>query len=114
MIYRNAFADLKPESLRRVSYKAMVSLRHIKSRNMDRDAYASNRDYIVNKLDPEYWKGILDLEAIAQREQPEDPQSDEARAFRADTHMLYRCILIQNTALLAKDWRTIHDRTDLL
>ena len=114
VIYRNAFADLMPESLRRVSYKAMVSLRHIKSRNMDSDAYAINRDYIVNKLDPEYWKGILDLEAIAQREQPEDPQSDEARAFRADTHMLYRCILIQNTALLAKDWRTIHDRTDLL
>ena len=114
VIYRNAFADLMPESLRRVSYKAMVSLRHIGSRNMDHDAYVINREYIVNKLDPEYWRGILDLEAIARREQPQDPQSDEARAFRMDTHMLYRCILIQNTAKLAKDWRTIHDRTDLL
>lgn len=114
VLYRSAFADLMPESLRRVSYKAMVSLRHIKSRSMDRDAYVINRDYIVNKLDPEYWQDILDLEAIARREQPQDPQSDEARAFRADTHMLYRCILIQNTAKLAKDWRTIHDRTDLL
>lgn len=114
VLYRNAFADLMPESLRRVSYKAMVSLRHIGSRNMDHDAYVINRDYIVNKLDPEYWQGILDLEAIARREQPQDPESDEARAFRMDTHMLYRCILIQNTAKLAKDWRTIHDRTDLL
>ena len=114
VIYRNAFADLMPESLRRVSYKAMVSLRHIGSRNMDHDAYVINREYIVNKLDPEYWRGILDLEAIARREQPQDPASDEARAFRSDTHMLYRCILIQNTAKLAKDWKTIHDRTDLL
>lgn len=114
VIYRNAFADLMPESLRSVSYKSMVSLRHIKSRNMDKDAYQINLNYIVNKLDPEYWRGILDLEAIARREQPQDPESKEARAFRADTHMLYRCILIQNTAKLAKDWRTIHDRTDLL
>ena len=114
VLYRNAFADLMPDSLRRVSYKAMVSLRHIKSRNMDSDAYVINRGYIVNKLDPEYWRGILDLEAIARREQPQDPESAEARAFRSDTHMLYHCILIQNTAKQAKDWRTIHDRTDLL
>ena len=114
VLYRNAFADLMPDSLRSVSYKAMVSMRHIKSRNMPQDAYVINRGYIMNKLDPEYWRGILDLEAIARREQPQDPESAEARAFRSDTHMLYRCILIQNTAKQAKDWRTIHDRTDLL
>ena len=114
VIYRNAFADLMPESLRSVSYKAMVSMRHIKSRNMPQDAYVINRSYIANKLDPEYWSGVLDMEAIARREQPLDPQSDEARTFRNETHMLYRCILIQNTAKMAKDWRTIHDRTDLL
>ena len=114
VIYRNAFADLMPESLRSVSYKSMVSVRHFKARNMDEEAYRINRAYIVNKLDPEYWQGILDLEAIARREQPQDPESDEARAFRYETYMLYRCILIQNTALMAKDWRTIHGRNDLL
>lgn len=114
VVYRNAFADLMPESLRSVSYKSMVSMRHIKSRNMDQDAYLINRGYIVNKLDPVYWQGILDLESIARREQPLDPQSPEARTFRYETHMLYRCILIQNTAKMAKDWRIIHERTDLL
>lgn len=114
VIYRKAFMDLMPKSLLEVHYKAMVSTRHLKRRNMSQEDYQINRSFLVSRLDPDYWAGILDLEAIARREQPEDPDSQEARSFRYDTHGLYRCILIQNTALMAKKWRDIDEQPDLL
>ena len=114
VIYRKAFADLMPKSLLDVRYKAMVSTRHLKRSKMSPEAYQINRSFLVSRLDPDYWKGILDLEAIAHREQPADPESREARSFRYDTYGLYRCILIQNTALLAKNWRDIDENPNLL
>ena len=114
VIYRKAFMDLMPKSLLDVHYKAMVSTRHLKRRNMSQEDYRINRAFLVSRLDPDYWKGILDLEAIARRAQPSDPESREARAFRYDTYGLYRCVLIQNTALLAKNWRDIDENPDLL
>lgn len=114
MVYRNAFRDLMPESLAAVKYKDAPSMRDIPRKKRRDDVFRRNQEYISSRLDPEYWKGILDLEVIAGREQPEDPESEEALSFRYATYELYRCILIQNTALKAKDWRNIDEQPDLL
>lgn len=114
VIYRKAFVDLMPKSLSDVHYKSMVSVRHLKPRMMNQEDYLINRSFLSSKLDPQYWNGILDMNAIAHREQPEDSQSDDARSFRYNTYELYRCILIQNTALMAKNWSDIDEQPDLL
>ena len=114
MVYREAFRDLMPDSLEAVDYKEFLSLKHHRRTNKAQEHQKSENEFFLSRLDPEYWKGILDLEAIALRTPPADPESDAARSFRTGTHELYRCILIQNTALRAKDWRNIDERPDLL
>lgn len=114
MIYREAFRDLMPESLLKVDYKEFLSLKHHRRTVKSEQQQNNEKDFFLSRLDREYWKGILDLDAIALRLHPEDPESDEARSYRMETYELYRCILIQNTAIRAKDWRDIDERPDLL
>lgn len=117
-LYRNAFRDLMPPSLAAVNYKEFLSMANMKwekpTMEVRRQELEREREFLVSRLDADYWKGILDLDAIAHREPPENPESDAARSFRYDTHELYRCILIQNTALMAKNWRDIDENPDLL
>lgn len=114
MIYREAFRDLMPESLAKVDYKEFLSLKGHKRTSKSEEQQNLERDFFLDRLDPEYWKGILDMDAIASLTEPEDPESEAARTYRFETHELYRCILIQNTALRAKEWRDIDERPDLL
>ena len=114
MIYREAFRDLMPESLAKVDYKEFLSLKGHKRTSKPKEQQRMERDFFLSRLDPEYWKGILDMDAIASLAEPEDPESEAARTYRFETHELYRCILIQNTALRAKEWRDIDERPDLL
>ena len=114
MIYREAFRDLMPVSLAKVDYKDFLSLKHRGRTGKSESQLNHERDFFLSRLDQEYWQGILDLDAIAQRKQPEDPESEEARTYRMETYELYRCILIQNTALRAKEWIEIDERPDLL
>ena len=114
MIYREAFRDLMPESLAKVDYKEFLSLKGHKRTSKPKEQQKLERDFFLARLDPEYWKGILDMEAIAALTEPEDPESEAARTYRFENHELYRCILIQNTALRAKEWRDIDERPDLL
>lgn len=114
MIYREAFRDLMPESLAKVDYKEFLSLKGHKRTSKPKEQQKLERDFFLARLDPEYWKGILDMEAIAALAEPEDPESEAARTYRFEIHELYRCILIQNTALRAKEWRDIDERPDLL
>lgn len=117
ILYREAFRDLMPESLAKVNYKEFLSLQNWerkqdpeKAKKLDRD----NRAFFLEKLDREYWKGILDLDAIAERERPEISNTELMRRFNYETVELDRCILIQNTALMAKNWRDIDEQPDLL
>ena len=114
MVYREAFRDLMPESLAKVDYKDFLSLKNRKRSQTDENQRRSETEFFLSRLDPQYWQGILDLDAIAVRTPPEDPNSEEAYTYRMETYELYRCILIQNTALRAKDWRNIDERPDLL
>ena len=114
IIYRNAFRDLMPESLAQVNYKDHPSMRDIPRKKKSEEQFRKSQEHILSRLDPKYWEGILDLEAIAARVQPDDPESEEATCFRYAGYELDRCILIQNTALMAKNWRNIDENPDLL
>lgn len=118
ILYRNAFRDLMPPSLAAVNYKEFLSMANVKWEEPPMDVrkqeLEQEREFLTSRLDAAYWKGILDLDAVAQREEPEDSASSAARSFRYDTRELYRCILIQNTALMAKNWRDIDEQPDLL
>lgn len=86
MIYREAFRDLMPESLLKVDYKEFLSLKHHR-RTVKSEQQNNEKDFFLSRLDRDYWKGILDLDAIALRLHPEDPESDGARSYRAASPM---------------------------
>ena len=117
MLYRQAFRDLMPRSLADVDYKDFLSL-DSKKQTPDPDKlrkiHRDNRTFFLEHLDCDYWKGILDLDAIASWERPETSDADTLRRFYYETAELDRCILIQNTALMAKNWRDIDENPDLL
>lgn len=117
ILYREAFRDLMPPSLARVDYKAFLSIANTERRSdpdAEKRADDENRTFFLSRLDPVYWKGILDLDAIAARQLPKDGSYAQQRQYRIENFELDRCVLIQNTALMAKKWRDINEQPDFL
>ena len=71
-IYRAAFDDIIPDSLRNMRYKDMPSLQNRESAADPQEHFASVMRDISAKLDPQVWRDYLDLEYIKSAEFPQN------------------------------------------
>lgn len=114
LIFREAFADLMPESLRSVSYKDLASIR-----DTDQTVGASkslNRrvDYLLSQLDPKFWAGVLDFDGIHNLRNVEIRNSLDKGNLIFVTTRLDQCVMIQNVQQNAKRWREFDAENKLL
>lgn len=108
-IYRAAFDDLMPESLRRVNYKHMLSAPD-KLPDVDlQQQFCHLRDDISAFLDPSKWSDYLDLDAIKQISLPDSMRLGEYIAASRILNDLSVCCAIQNAASQAAKWRESHE-----
>lgn len=95
-IYREAFKDILPESLYKMQYKDTSSLRDFEFGEEIRQDFRKTMNSICSYLDREYWAGILDFDAIAKIDLPDDYKAKDYHRVSIARHELYRCLLIQN------------------
>lgn len=108
-IYRAAFNDLMPDSLRQVNYKHMLSA---PDRLPDMDLqlrFYRLRDDIVAFLDQNKWSEYLDLDAIRKIDLPDSLRLGEYIAASRVLNDLSVCCAIQNAADQAAAWRKSHE-----
>ena len=113
-IFREAFRDILPDSLYHLGYKDFASTRGFKRRHDYRENFRWELDWVLGKLDHEYWGKYLDLEFAATLE-----PADEYRTladFRAAKVIenLERLLLIQNIQEKARKWREFDEQGLLL
>lgn len=107
-IFRDAFADLMPQSLRDVTYKDMASRRNAPAPTGYEDQFRIQKQWLLEQLDHEYWKGIIDFDAIARMERPPFRTPEYYRQTIL-LENLYRAILIQNCVKEAPRWKERKD-----
>lgn len=93
-IYRKAFDDIMPESLKNVFYKDFPSLR-----NKDSEAsldYSDAFAWTADKLDGDRWNDYIDLDLLKKFTQTEEQDKTDEHWLAEILMRLYTLILIQN------------------
>ncbi len=106
-IFREAFRDIIPASLRKVRYKDYASQRDRKPTEKQMKDYAASFA-MTDKLDREYWKGILNLEHLPRVQLPESMEDPVYDSFVQLYVQLLRCLMTQNVCEKTKQWRDAH------
>lgn len=114
LIFREAFADLMPESLRTIRYKDMASIRTENIAPRMNDSIARQVDYMIGQLDPECWDGVLKLEGLRELSRDPNLSRQEAGQILGVLAKLERFVLVQNTQKQAKHWREFRDADRIL
>lgn len=104
-IFREAFADLMPQSLREVQYKDMASLR-----NVDRTAdlnhnFHENLDFIHDQLDKELWGGMIDFEGLLTLHEKQLLTFEDANKYFTMIIRMRQFVSIQEILNSAPRWR---------
>lgn len=103
-IYRDAFADLMPQSLRDVHYKDLLSGRNAPQPTNYEENFRKQKAWLCEHLDREFWKDILDYDAILRMECA-DFRSKEYYMQNLVMSNLMRAMLIQNCVKEAPRWK---------
>ena len=113
LIFRDAFRDIVPQNLFEVTQKYTVSTKDLPRNPNYNEHFYDNVRHIVSALDPEQWKGILNLDAIAALAPANADDHDEEGRIAFQLSYLIECIRIQEIQKKAKKWREFdeHDKT---
>ena len=102
VIYRKAFDDLMPETLRRVDYKDTPAMRGVKPKNPEYEAFFKT---VARELDWDRWGKYLNRE---QAEALEKAMAADEPDWRENYRMLrlgmMKCWLLQNLNAKGADW----------
>ena len=104
-VYRKAFGDLMPQSLREVNYKDTPSVDDYQPKFDMTAHFRYTKDQILKTLDREFWDGILDFEFL---ESLSFSEKYDRRDYLLTSKLLNEasiCAAIQTAALRAGDWR---------
>ena len=113
-IFREAFRDIMPKSLYDVHYKDLASIRDLPRKDDQKKRFQYNISYLTEHLDREYWKDILDFDAIAAMELTGAHRSREESARKALVATLYRAVLIQDMVKISQNWRQAEDENETI
>lgn len=104
VIFREAFRDIIPQSLYTVSYKDPASQRDALPNSDPGAEFRDDFERFKRELDRDYWKGILDIDALEHITLPTEVRSPEYMQCVLVQNLLHRCILIQNVYKYAHRW----------
>ena len=105
-IYRAAFDDIMPESLRNVRYKDMPSLERIERKGDPADYFRTSMDRIRQNLDRDFWKDYLDFDYIINAEFPQNATPLDYSMSSALLNQLSICCAIEYVCTHAPEGRT--------
>ena len=113
-IFREAFREIMPKSLYDVNYKDLASIRDLPRKVNYEDQMSGRIQYLAERLDPEFWDGILNLEVIARLKPQGEHRSREEGSFKLLLHTLSKALFIQNMVKVAREWRQQEDDIKLV
>lgn len=108
-IYRQAFDDMIPQSLRDMHYKDTPSQQDY---TPDLDLYAyfqETKQQLMDHFDREFWKDYLDLDAVEAFSLPENFTRDDFIRTSSILNEITRCCAIQHVAQNAGRWSEEHE-----
>lgn len=105
LIFRESFADIMPDSLSKMNYKDMASLRNIDRTTAVNSSFHRRVEYLLQKLDPEVWSGVLDFDNIRSLRSDQIRNDIDEGRLTLLMSRLERCIFIQNIQKEAGRWR---------
>lgn len=109
-VYRQAFDDLVPQSLREVDYKDLPSERHIERGKADFSAiFQGTKDWVLQHLDEDYWAQYIDFDTLKNAALPENGTTEDKVAAIYAVNSLYDCAVMENMAKHASDRRNKHE-----
>lgn len=97
-IFREAFRDLMPESLRQVRYKDTPSQRGLEVPEEQKAYFRKVRSQVLAWLDRDFWKDYLDFEAIQAYDLPREHTPEEYTQAVLVLDQLMQCVRIQNAS----------------
>ena len=108
-IYRKAFDDIIPQSLREMNYKDAPSQRDYYPDFDFEDYLALIKTQLLQHLDEKYWESFLNMEEIKNIKLPEDYTWDDCTRMSAILNALVICGAIQNVKDKARKWSEEHE-----
>lgn len=108
-IYRQAFNDMIPQSLRDMHYKDTPSQQDYMP---DLDIYKhflDSKEQLMNHFDEEFWKEYLNIDAIKAFTLPENFIRDDYIKASSLMNEITLCCVIQNLTEKAKEWSDTHE-----
>lgn len=110
VIYRETFQDLLPVSMRGGVRKATVSIKAILEQADSAQHFIGSRDRLLSRLDREYWRDILNFEAIEALTPTPDPHDNVNEILDRIISCLWQCISIQKFQTVARNWRELDEQ----
>lgn len=107
LIFRQAFADILPTSLRELRYKDLPSFRNTHHVTYRHTQVKNTLEHLLKKLDPDIWDGILDFDRMRAVCDKDDYTNDEIRSLCYQTSKLSKLLFIQDIQQNAPRWREL-------
>lgn len=100
-IYREAFRDILPESLYNMRYKDTASQRTYQPKVDIRSEFLASIKEVISHLDREFWKDLLDFDAIENFTMPKNYTKDDYFKTAFMLQDLTTCAVLQNAIELS-------------
>ena len=114
LIFREAFADLMPDSLRNVFYKDLASVREIDPSKHVSVSFHNRVEYLLSILDREQWKDVLDFDGLRALHNAQITNKAEIANWSLLLNKLEIAMLIQNVQQQAQRWREFDAENKIL
>lgn len=114
LIFREAFDDLMPDSLRSVFYKDLASFRNDNSAKRVKVSFCNRVTYMLAVLDREQWKDVLDFDGLEALNDVQITNKDEVADWTLLLNKLEIAMMIQNVQQQAKRWREFDAENKIL
>lgn len=98
-IYRRAFDDLMPQSLREVHRKDTASLKALPKKKNEREWFNQTVEDLASMLDENYWAGYMKLDKIGKLRLQEGYTTEELERAEMEMNEIFTCLITQNMAL---------------
>lgn len=109
LIIRESFSDLLPDSLKELRYKDAPSLRNSEKPEVRTQQFQNGMSSLLQRLDQDLWKGILDFERLEDFSHREVLSSDDVERLNLVSIKLTRFIMVQNILENAGRWRELDE-----
>lgn len=114
LIFREAFDDLMPDSLKGVYYKDLASVRNEDPSQRVNISFHNRVAYMLSELDQEQWEDVLDFDGLRALHDTQITNKNEIANWSLLLGKLEIAMLIQNVQRQAKRWREFDAENKIL